>query len=98
VSQVADRGSTDASSETDEEERSVRLDDSAASGDRGKDIVLVVVTAHIGALDLLATTAQKVLGSRNVSVRVATVVAGQLDCVSLVALLAAIPLNMKELS
>jgi hypothetical protein len=97
VSDEADRGSTEASGECDEEERSVRLDDTAAPFDCGKGVVFEVDTAISGALDLLATTAQEIAGSWIVVIRVATLSAGDLDCIGLVALSAAAPLKTKKL-
>lgn len=92
VSEVADGGSTDASSEAHEEEGSVRFDDFAASDDCACAVVIVVlvhVSAHPGALNLLATAVQDA-ETRNVRLRVATVGAGDLDGVGLVELLAAV--------
>jgi hypothetical protein len=98
VSQEADCGGADASSESEEEERSVRFDEFAASDDCGIDVVFVEYTAVLGAFLRLATTAQEITRSRSVRVRVATVGAGKLDCVGLVALLAAALLKMEIIS
>ena len=92
MSEVADGGSTDASSEAHEEEGSVRFDDFAASDDCACAVVIVVlvhVSAHPGALNLLATAVQDA-ETRNVRLRVATVGAGDLDGIGLVELLAAV--------
>ena len=85
VSQVEDERHANASSESQEEESSVRFDDFAASNDCGVEVVFVEDTAVVLALVLFATTAQEIVGTRNVRVRVATVGVGDLDCVSLVA-------------
>jgi hypothetical protein len=90
VSEEANRGSTEASSESEEQERSIRFDDFAASDDCGSRVVFIVDTALSGALNLLATTVQEIIGSRRVRIRVATVGAGDLDGVDLVALLVAV--------
>jgi hypothetical protein len=96
VSDEADRGSTEASNEGDEEERSVRFDDTAALEDYGLHVVFILDTAEIVALNLRATTAQEIAGSWTVRLRVATVGAGDLDCVSLIALLAAALLHWRR--
>jgi hypothetical protein len=98
VGQVADGGSADASSESKKEERSVRLNDLAAVEGCGIHVVFIVNTAVLGAFRRLATTAQEITRSRSVRVRVATVGAGKLDCVGLVALLAAALLKMVKIS
>jgi hypothetical protein len=86
VSEEADGGSTEAGSESEEEERSVRFDDFAASND----LVQVIVAAVIVAVLLVAATVHKRIGRRRVRVRVATVGAGDLDGVGLAMILAAI--------
>jgi hypothetical protein len=96
VSDEADRGSTEASNEGDEEERSVRFDDTAALEDYGLHVVFILDTAEIVALNLRATTAQEIAGSWTVRLRVATVGAGDLDCVGLIALLAAALLHWRR--
>jgi hypothetical protein len=86
VSEEANRGSTEASGESEEQERSVRFDDFAASDN----LVLAIIAAVVVAVLLVATTVHDRFGSRRVRIRVATVGAGDLDGVDLVALLAAV--------
>ena len=86
VSEEANRGSTEASCESEEQERSVRFDDFAASDD----FVLVIIAAVSVAVLLVAATVHDRVRSRRVRIRVATVGAGDLDGVGLAALLAAV--------
>jgi hypothetical protein len=97
VSQVADCGCTGASNEPQEEERTVRFDDLAAAERCGNGVVLVLDTAVFVAFHRLAPTGQDVAGSRSVQVRIGTVGAGDLDCVSLFGLSAVVPLTMMVL-
>lgn len=93
VSEEADCSSTEASSESKEEERGVRLDDFAAS----LELIVVLIPAVLIALVRSAATVQK--GTKTWLVpglRVATIDVRDLDCVSLVVLLATISLGQRR--